>query len=52
MHDVYFVFISEEEKESRSAVLLERLHAKYIASRPWQETFKVVRQAMVVKLIK
>lgn len=48
MHDVYFVFISEEEKESRSAVLLERLHAKYIASRPWQETFKVVRQAMVV----
>uniref|UniRef100_A0A674MV46 Mediator of RNA polymerase II transcription subunit 1 n=1 Tax=Takifugu rubripes TaxID=31033 RepID=A0A674MV46_TAKRU len=37
----------KEEKESRSAVLLEKLHAKYIASRPWQETFKLVRQAMV-----
>uniref|UniRef100_A0A665TQ55 Mediator of RNA polymerase II transcription subunit 1 n=1 Tax=Echeneis naucrates TaxID=173247 RepID=A0A665TQ55_ECHNA len=29
------------------AVLLERLHAKHNASRPWQETCKVVRQAMV-----
>lgn len=27
--------------------LLERLHAKHNASRPWQETCKVVRQAMV-----
>lgn len=27
--------------------LLERLHAKHNAARPWQETSKVVRQAMV-----
>ena len=40
------VFI-EAEKQSRVAVLLERLHAKHSASRPWQETSKVVRQAMV-----
>ena len=37
----------EAEKQSRVAVLLERLHAKHSASRPWQETSKVVRQAMV-----
>uniref|UniRef100_A0AAX7TGX1 Mediator of RNA polymerase II transcription subunit 1 n=1 Tax=Astatotilapia calliptera TaxID=8154 RepID=A0AAX7TGX1_ASTCA len=35
-----------EEKQSRMAALLERLHAKHNASRPWQETCKVVRQAM------
>lgn len=29
------------------AALLEKLHAKHNASRPWQETCKVVRQAMV-----
>uniref|UniRef100_A0A3Q3F029 Mediator of RNA polymerase II transcription subunit 1 n=1 Tax=Labrus bergylta TaxID=56723 RepID=A0A3Q3F029_9LABR len=34
------------EKQSRMATLLERLHAKHNASRPWQETSKVVRQAM------
>uniref|UniRef100_A0A672FSD8 Mediator of RNA polymerase II transcription subunit 1 n=1 Tax=Salarias fasciatus TaxID=181472 RepID=A0A672FSD8_SALFA len=34
------------EKQSRMAALLERLHAKHNASRPWQETSKVVRQAM------
>uniref|UniRef100_A0A3Q3GHS8 Mediator of RNA polymerase II transcription subunit 1 n=1 Tax=Kryptolebias marmoratus TaxID=37003 RepID=A0A3Q3GHS8_KRYMA len=28
------------------AALLEKLHAKHNASRPWQETCKVVRQAM------
>uniref|UniRef100_A0A8D3BEE1 Mediator of RNA polymerase II transcription subunit 1 n=1 Tax=Scophthalmus maximus TaxID=52904 RepID=A0A8D3BEE1_SCOMX len=28
------------------AAVLERLHAKHNASRPWQETCKVVRQAM------
>lgn len=38
---------SEAEKQSRMAALLERLHAKHNASRPWQETCKVVRQAMV-----
>uniref|UniRef100_A0A8C5D353 Mediator of RNA polymerase II transcription subunit 1 n=1 Tax=Gadus morhua TaxID=8049 RepID=A0A8C5D353_GADMO len=37
---------TEAEKQSRVAVLLERLHAKHSASRPWQETSKVVRQAM------
>uniref|UniRef100_A0A7N8X9M9 Mediator of RNA polymerase II transcription subunit 1 n=1 Tax=Mastacembelus armatus TaxID=205130 RepID=A0A7N8X9M9_9TELE len=34
------------EKQSRMVALLERLHAKHNASRPWQETCKVVRQAM------
>ncbi|XP_061765670.1 mediator of RNA polymerase II transcription subunit 1 isoform X2 [Nerophis ophidion] len=34
------------EKQSRITVLLERLHAKHNAARPWQETSKVVRQAM------
>ncbi|KAM4623471.1 mediator of RNA polymerase II transcription subunit 1 [Polymixia lowei] len=37
---------TEAEKQSRVAALLERLHAKHNASRPWQETSKVVRQAM------
>lgn len=32
------------------AALLERLHAKHNASRPWQETSKIVRQAMVRQL--
>lgn len=41
------VSFSEAEKQSRMAALLERLHAKHNASRPWQETCKVVRQAMV-----
>uniref|UniRef100_A0A8C6TNE8 Mediator of RNA polymerase II transcription subunit 1 n=1 Tax=Neogobius melanostomus TaxID=47308 RepID=A0A8C6TNE8_9GOBI len=36
----------ETEKQSRVTALLERLHAKHNASRPWQETSKVVRQAM------
>lgn len=38
---------SETERQSRMAALLERLHAKHSAARPWQETCKVVRQAMV-----
>ena len=38
---------SEAEKQSRMAAVLEKLHAKHNASRPWQETCKVVRQAMV-----
>lgn len=38
--------VSEAEKQSRVSALLERLHAKHNASRPWQETCKVVRQAM------
>ncbi|XP_056627467.1 mediator of RNA polymerase II transcription subunit 1 isoform X2 [Triplophysa dalaica] len=37
---------SEAEKNSRGTVLLERLHAKHNSSRSWQETSKVVRQAM------
>ncbi|XP_035517561.1 mediator of RNA polymerase II transcription subunit 1 [Morone saxatilis] len=37
---------TESEKQSRMAALLEKLHAKHNASRPWQETCKVVRQAM------
>uniref|UniRef100_A0A4W6BUV5 Mediator of RNA polymerase II transcription subunit 1 n=2 Tax=Lates calcarifer TaxID=8187 RepID=A0A4W6BUV5_LATCA len=37
---------TEDTKQSRMAALLERLHAKHNASRPWQETCKVVRQAM------
>uniref|UniRef100_A0A8C7FSR9 Mediator of RNA polymerase II transcription subunit 1 n=1 Tax=Oncorhynchus kisutch TaxID=8019 RepID=A0A8C7FSR9_ONCKI len=37
---------TEAEKQSRVNALLERLHAKHNASRPWQETSKVVRQAM------
>lgn len=37
----------EAEKQTRMAALLEKLHAKHNASRPWQETCKVVRQAMV-----
>ncbi|XP_026864985.2 mediator of RNA polymerase II transcription subunit 1 [Electrophorus electricus] len=36
---------TEAEKQSRVNALLERLHAKHV-SRPWQETSKVVRQAM------
>lgn len=44
---MYFLFNLEAEKQSRMAALLERLHAKHNASRPWQETCKVVRQAMV-----
>uniref|UniRef100_A0A8C6Q1M9 Mediator of RNA polymerase II transcription subunit 1 n=1 Tax=Nothobranchius furzeri TaxID=105023 RepID=A0A8C6Q1M9_NOTFU len=43
---VFFLSLSEAEKQSRIAALLERLHAKHNASRPWQETSKVVRQAM------
>uniref|UniRef100_A0A8C5EFP0 Mediator of RNA polymerase II transcription subunit 1 n=1 Tax=Gouania willdenowi TaxID=441366 RepID=A0A8C5EFP0_GOUWI len=31
---------------SRMTALLEKLHAKHNAARPWQETSKVVRQAM------
>nr|XP_057917498.1 mediator of RNA polymerase II transcription subunit 1 isoform X1 [Doryrhamphus excisus] len=38
--------VTEAEKQSRMAALLERLHAKHNATRPWQETSKVVRQAM------
>uniref|UniRef100_A0A8C7YJM2 Mediator of RNA polymerase II transcription subunit 1 n=1 Tax=Oryzias sinensis TaxID=183150 RepID=A0A8C7YJM2_9TELE len=38
--------VTEAEKQSRTVALLERLHAKHNASRPWQETCKVVRQAM------
>ncbi|KAM8877277.1 mediator of RNA polymerase II transcription subunit 1 [Synchiropus picturatus] len=38
--------VTEAEKQSRMAALLERLHAKHNASRPWQETCKVVRQSM------
>ncbi|KAF7665401.1 hypothetical protein LDENG_00143990 [Lucifuga dentata] len=38
--------VTETEKQGRMAALLERLHAKHNASRPWQETCKVVRQAM------
>ncbi|XP_060795335.1 mediator of RNA polymerase II transcription subunit 1 isoform X2 [Neoarius graeffei] len=37
---------TEGEKQSRVSALLERLHAKHNASRPWQETSKVVRTAM------
>ncbi|KAG8008673.1 Mediator of RNA polymerase II transcription subunit 1 [Nibea albiflora] len=37
---------TEAEKQNRMTALLERLHAKHNASRPWQETCKVVRQAM------
>nr|XP_055031695.1 mediator of RNA polymerase II transcription subunit 1 [Misgurnus anguillicaudatus] len=37
---------SEAEKKSRVTALLERLHAKHNSSRSWQETSKVVRQAM------
>ncbi|KAG7492268.1 hypothetical protein MATL_G00012610 [Megalops atlanticus] len=37
---------TEAEKQGRVNALLERLHAKHNASRPWQETSKVVRQAM------
>uniref|UniRef100_A0A671YDV9 Mediator of RNA polymerase II transcription subunit 1 n=1 Tax=Sparus aurata TaxID=8175 RepID=A0A671YDV9_SPAAU len=40
------IFSKEAEKQNRMAALLERLHAKHNASRPWQETCKVVRQAM------
>uniref|UniRef100_A0A096LU77 Mediator of RNA polymerase II transcription subunit 1 n=1 Tax=Poecilia formosa TaxID=48698 RepID=A0A096LU77_POEFO len=36
----------EAEKQSRMAALLERLHAKHNASRPWEGTINVVRQAM------
>uniref|UniRef100_A0A8K9UF93 Mediator of RNA polymerase II transcription subunit 1 n=1 Tax=Oncorhynchus mykiss TaxID=8022 RepID=A0A8K9UF93_ONCMY len=35
-----------ETRLFRVNALLERLHAKHNASRPWQETSKVVRQAM------
>lgn len=49
----YVIYMSylftEAEKQSRMAALLEKLHAKHNASRPWQETSKVVRQAMVRK---
>ncbi|XP_057681787.1 mediator of RNA polymerase II transcription subunit 1 [Corythoichthys intestinalis] len=38
--------VTESEKQNRMTALLERLHAKHNASRPWQETSKVVRQAM------
>uniref|UniRef100_A0A8C1ZCM8 Uncharacterized protein n=1 Tax=Cyprinus carpio TaxID=7962 RepID=A0A8C1ZCM8_CYPCA len=33
-------------KHSRMTALLERLHSKHNSSRSWQETSKVVRQAM------
>lgn len=46
MHNILHRF-SEAEKQGRMAALLEKLHAKHNASRPWQETCKVVRQAMV-----
>uniref|UniRef100_A0A8C2L027 Mediator of RNA polymerase II transcription subunit 1 n=1 Tax=Cyprinus carpio TaxID=7962 RepID=A0A8C2L027_CYPCA len=36
----------ESEKQSRMTALLERLHGKHNSSRSWQETSKVVRQAM------
>ncbi|XP_014847701.1 PREDICTED: mediator of RNA polymerase II transcription subunit 1 [Poecilia mexicana] len=38
--------VTEAEKQSRMAALLERLHAKHNASRPWEGTINVVRQAM------
>lgn len=41
------VVLTEAEKKSRVNALLERLHAKHNSSRSWQETSKVVRQAMV-----
>uniref|UniRef100_A0A673FSN7 Mediator of RNA polymerase II transcription subunit 1 n=1 Tax=Sinocyclocheilus rhinocerous TaxID=307959 RepID=A0A673FSN7_9TELE len=37
---------NESEKHSRMTALLERLHGKHNSSRSWQETSKVVRQAM------
>ncbi|XP_026097989.1 mediator of RNA polymerase II transcription subunit 1 isoform X1 [Carassius auratus] len=37
---------SESEKHSHMTALLERLHGKHNSSRSWQETSKVVRQAM------
>lgn len=37
---------SESEKQSRLTALLERLHGKHNSTRSWQETSKVVRQAM------
>lgn len=44
---MFVLSFSEAERQNRMAALLERLHAKHNASRPWQETCKVVRQAMV-----
>ncbi|KAG2460532.1 MED1 polymerase, partial [Polypterus senegalus] len=38
---------TEAEKQAKMSSLLERLHNKYNASRPWPETMKLVRQAMV-----
>lgn len=43
---LWFV-LTEAEKKSRVTAMLERLHAKHNSSRSWQETGKVVRQAMV-----
>uniref|UniRef100_A0A8C5E5R1 Mediator of RNA polymerase II transcription subunit 1 n=1 Tax=Gouania willdenowi TaxID=441366 RepID=A0A8C5E5R1_GOUWI len=43
---IYCISFSEAEKQSRMTALLEKLHAKHNAARPWQETSKVVRQAM------
>lgn len=37
---------SESEKQSRIMTLLERLYCKHSSSRSWQETSKVIRQAM------
>ncbi|TRY59409.1 hypothetical protein DNTS_004313 [Danionella cerebrum] len=37
---------SDSEKQSRIVALLERLYCKHNSSRSWQETSKVVRQAM------
>uniref|UniRef100_A0A8C4T0S4 Mediator of RNA polymerase II transcription subunit 1 n=1 Tax=Erpetoichthys calabaricus TaxID=27687 RepID=A0A8C4T0S4_ERPCA len=37
---------TEAEKQAKMNSLLERLHNKYNASRPWPETMKLVRQAM------
>lgn len=38
--------LTDSEKHSRMTALLERLHSKHNSSRSWQETSKVVRQAM------
>ncbi|ROL47988.1 Mediator of RNA polymerase II transcription subunit 1, partial [Anabarilius grahami] len=38
--------LTESEKQSRMTALLEKLHGKHNSSRSWQETSKVVRQAM------
>ncbi|KAK1881645.1 Mediator of RNA polymerase II transcription subunit 1 [Dissostichus eleginoides] len=42
---------TEAEKQNRMAALLEKLHAKHNAARPWQETCKIVRLAMEKRLV-